>query len=79
MRTAERRAIFVSYSRHDTAEASTVCVALKTYGMYLGGSSGSLFDLQGVTDPRWTDEFLDDIKQMVPTDFEVVDTGEELR
>ena len=62
-----------------TSEASTVCVTLKTYGMYLGGSSGSLFDLQGVTDPRFTDDFLDDIKQMVPTDFEVVDTGEELR
>ena len=62
-----------------TSEAATVCVTLKTYGMYLGGSSGSLFDLQGVTDPRFTDDFLDDIKQMVPTDFEVVDTGEELR
>ncbi len=45
--------------------------------MYLGGSSGSLFDLQGVNDERWDDEAIhDDFKLMTPDDFEVVDTGE---
>ncbi len=62
-----------------TPEARTVCVALQTYGMYLGGSSGSLFDLQGAGDSRWGDDFLDDIEQIVPSDFEVVDSGEEIR
>ena len=47
----------------------------KSYGMYLGGSSGSLFDLQGVNDERWDDESIhDDFKLMTPDQFEVVDT-----
>jgi serine/threonine protein kinase len=62
-----------------TTEARTICATLKTYGMYLGGSSGSLFDLQGVHDARWTDDILDDIKRMEPGDFEVVDTGQPIK
>jgi hypothetical protein len=62
-----------------TEEARTICTTLQTYGMYLGGSSGSLFDLQGVNDPRWNDDILDDIKAMTPDDFEVIDTGQPIK
>jgi hypothetical protein len=63
----------------ETSQGRVVCRTLQTYGMYLGGASGALFDLQGVSDPRWTDEFLDDMKRLTPDDFEVVDTGEEIK
>ena len=60
-----------------SSEGRTICEALKTYGMFLGGSSGSLFNLQGVNDERWDDESIhEDFKLMTPDDFEVVDTGE---
>jgi hypothetical protein len=62
-----------------TAEGRTICATLQTYGMYLGGSSSSLFSLQGVHDSRWSDEILDDIKQMQPDNFEVVDTGQPIK
>jgi hypothetical protein len=64
-------------SQLTSSQSRTICDALKSYGMYLGGSSGSLFDLQGVNDERWDDESIhDDFKLMTPDDFEVVDTGE---
>jgi serine/threonine protein kinase len=60
-----------------TSEGQTICETLKTYGMYLGGSSGALFALQGVADARWDDESIhEDFELMTPEHFEVVDTGE---
>lgn len=60
-----------------TSDARTICEALQSYGMFLGGASGSLFDLQGVTDERWDDELIhDDFELMTPENFEVVDTDE---
>jgi hypothetical protein len=60
-----------------SSEGRTICEALKSYGMYLGGSSRTLFDLQGVNDERWDDELInDDFSLMTPDDFEVVDTDE---
>ena len=60
-----------------TSEGQTICETLKTYGMYLGGASSGLFDLQGVADARWDDESIhEDFELMTPEHFEVVDTGE---
>jgi hypothetical protein len=60
-----------------SSQTRTICDALKSYGMYLGGTSGALFALQGVNDERWDDESIhDDFKLMTPDQFEVVDTGE---
>lgn len=60
-----------------SSEGRTICEALKSYGMFLGGASRRLFDLQGVNDERWDDELIhEDFKLMTPDNFEVVDTGE---
>ena len=62
-----------------SSQSRTICDALKSYGMYLGGASGSLFALQGVNDERWDDESIhDDFELMTPDQFEVVDTGESI-
>jgi hypothetical protein len=56
-----------------TAEVRKLCKAMQTYGMFLGGSSSSLFELQGVADERWDNDAIhEDMKQFAPTDFEVV-------
>jgi hypothetical protein len=56
-----------------TSPGQKICRALQDYGMFLGGSSGSLFDLQGAADERWDNDALhDDMKQLTPGDFQVV-------
>ena len=56
-----------------TSEMRKLCVAMQTYGMFLGGSSGALFDLQGAADERWDNDAIhDDMKLLTPTDFEFV-------
>jgi serine/threonine protein kinase len=63
-----------------TTTVQTICKALKTYGMFLAGSSGSLFELQGVVDSRWSDDSIHaDFALLAPRDFEAVKTGEPIR
>jgi hypothetical protein len=59
-----------------TSEVRKLCKAMQTYGMFLGGASGSLFDLQGVADERWDNDAIhEDMKLLTPADFEVVAPG----
>lgn len=48
--------------------------ALKTYGMFLA-DNGSAFFLSGAPDPRWSDDELRQLRQIVGGDFEVVRMG----
>jgi serine/threonine protein kinase len=58
-----------------TSEVQKLCKAMQTYGVFLGGSSSSLFELQGVADERWDNDAIhDDMKLLAPTDFEAVTT-----
>ncbi len=56
-----------------TTDVQKMCRAMQTYGLYLGGSSDSLFEIQGAADERWDDDAIhEDMKQLTPGDFEVV-------
>lgn len=55
-------------------EIQVICATLKTYGMLLA-DNGSDWYVSGAPDPRWDDDALRDIRQLIGADFEVVDTG----
>jgi hypothetical protein len=56
------------------AEVRVILQALKTYGMIVA-DNGSDWFLSGAPDPRWSDSNLATMRQIVGSDFEVVDTG----
>ena len=54
--------------------ARVICAGLERYGMIVA-DDGSDGYLSGAPDPRWDDDALWDLKQIVGDAFEVVDTG----
>jgi hypothetical protein len=56
-------------------EVQVICTALKKYGMIVA-DNGSDWYLSGAPDSRWSDDNLGDIKTILGSAFEVVDTGD---
>jgi hypothetical protein len=50
-----------------------ILVAMQRYGIILA-DNGSPWFFQGVSDPRWSDAELNQLKTLHGSDFEVVDT-----
>jgi hypothetical protein len=59
---------------HNTGQARVVLEALKKYGMIVA-DNGSNWFITGATDSRWDDEDLDQLKKVLGSAFEAVDTG----
>ena len=57
-----------------SGEVQVICAALKRYGMLLADNGGNGF-VSGAPDPRWSDDNLGDLKDILFDAFEVVDTG----
>jgi hypothetical protein len=55
-------------------EVQVLLTALKKYGMILA-DNGSNWFISGVSNPKWNDDELHRINQIVGSDFEVVDTS----
>lgn len=55
-------------------QARIVAQALKTYGMILA-DNGSPWYISGAPNPRWNDDALHRLNQLIGRDFEVVDTS----
>jgi hypothetical protein len=53
------------------ASVQPILQALKTYGM-INADNGSGFFISGAPDHRWNDEDLNSLKNVIPSDFEVV-------
>lgn len=58
-----------------TGMSRTILEALRVYGMIVADNGTSWF-ISGVTDPRWDDEDLNQLKTVPGTAFEVVITGD---
>ena len=57
-------------------QARVVAQALKTYGALVADNAGSpRVYVSGATDPRWNDDELNQLKALVGSDFEVVNTA----
>jgi hypothetical protein len=56
-------------------EAQIICDGLKTYGMILADHGGNWF-ISGAPDPRWNDDNIRDLRQIIGDDLELVYTGE---
>jgi hypothetical protein len=59
---------------HFPTQARIVLQALKTYGMIVA-DNGSNWYISGAPDPRWSNDQLHSLGQIVGADFEVVDTS----
>jgi len=55
-------------------QAQVILQGLKTYGMILADNGGPWF-ISGAPDPRWNDAWLDTLKRVHGSDFEVVRMG----
>jgi hypothetical protein len=55
------------------SEVQVILQALKTYGMFVADNGGAWY-ISGAPDPRWDDDALHQIGQILGRDFEVVDT-----
>ena len=54
--------------------ARVILQALKTYGMMVADNGGDWF-ISGAPDPRWNDDELNTLKQVLGSNFEVVRMG----
>jgi hypothetical protein len=57
-----------------TKEARVICVALQTYGMFLADNGGD-GAISGVSDPRFNDAALAELRKIKLSHFEAVETG----
>jgi len=55
-------------------EVQVILAALKKYGMILA-DNGSAMYISGVPDPRWSDDNLRELRQVIASDFEAVDVS----
>lgn len=57
-----------------STETQVIVAALKQYGMILA-DNGSAWYLSGAPDDRWNNSVLRELRQIVGSDFEAVDTS----
>ena len=59
---------------HITADAQVILTALKEYGMFLADNGGAWY-LTGTPDSRWDSRTISDLRNVLGSDFEAVDSS----